>query len=35
MTPDEKQTRINELQKLLSQTAKRGYEVAERAGISR
>jgi len=35
MNPDEKQTRINELQKLLSQTAKRGYEVAERAGISR
>jgi len=35
MTPDEKQTRINELQKLLSQTAKKGYEVAERAGISR
>ena len=35
MTADEKQTRINELQKMLSQTAKRGYDIAERAGISR
>ena len=35
MTADEKQTRINELQKMLSQTAKRGYDVAERAGIAR
>jgi hypothetical protein len=35
MTADEKQTRINELRKLLSQTAKKGYEVAERVGISR
>jgi hypothetical protein len=35
MTADEKQTRINELQKMLSQTAKKGYDVAERAGIAR
>jgi hypothetical protein len=35
MTADEKQTRINELQKMLAQTAKRGYDVAERAGIAR
>jgi hypothetical protein len=35
MSGDDKQARINELQKMLTQTAKRGYEVAERAGISR
>jgi len=35
MSADDKQSRINELQRLLSQTAKKGYEVAERAGISR
>lgn len=35
MDADEKRTRINELQKLLAQTAKKGYEVAERAGIAR
>jgi hypothetical protein len=35
MDADEKRTRINELQKLLAQTAKKGYDVAERAGIAR
>jgi len=35
MTAEEKRTRINELQQMLGQTAKKGYEVAERAGISR
>ena len=35
MDADEKRTRINELYQLLNQTAKKGYEVAERAGISR
>jgi ribosomal protein S20 len=35
MDADEKRARINELQKLLAQTAKKGYDVAERAGIAR
>jgi len=35
MDADEKRTRINELYQLLNQTAKKGYEIAERAGISR
>ena len=34
MTAGEKQIRINELQKMLAQTARRGYDVAERAGIA-
>lgn len=35
LSSDQKQERINRLKQLMAQTAKKGYEVAERAGIAR